>query len=77
MRRILLALPALAALSLLLAGCSWVQSRKRETAAPAVAALPQVGQAAPDLDGEDTTGRRLHLTDYRGQVVLLHFWASW
>jgi hypothetical protein len=33
-----------------------------------------IGKPAPDIDGEDQDGKRFRLTDYRGKVVLLHFW---
>lgn len=33
--------------------------------------------AAPPLSGLTTDGRQVSLADYRGEPVLLHFWASW
>jgi cytochrome c biogenesis protein CcmG/thiol:disulfide interchange protein DsbE len=43
---------------------------------------PPVGRAgelrpAPDFSLTDLAGNRLHLSDYRGHVVLLDFWATW
>jgi hypothetical protein len=35
------------------------------------------GQLAPEIEGEDAEGRRFKLSDYRGKVVLLDFWATW
>jgi peroxiredoxin len=35
------------------------------------------GQPAPDFDLADLTGRRHALSDYRGSVVMLVFWATW
>ncbi|MFZ5483803.1 MAG: TlpA family protein disulfide reductase [Pseudomonadota bacterium] len=36
-----------------------------------------LGQRFPDLVFRDAKGRRLKLSDLRGQVVVLHFWGSW
>lgn len=36
-----------------------------------------IGKTAPDIAGEDLNGTELKLSDYRGKVVLLVFWASW
>jgi len=32
---------------------------------------------APDFSLPDMTGQELHLSSYRGKVVLLDFWATW
>jgi hypothetical protein len=37
----------------------------------------QVGQRAPEIEGEDIAGKRFKLSDYRGKVVLLDFWGNW
>ncbi len=36
-----------------------------------------VGKTAPDIIGEDTDGVTFKLSDYRGNVVVLSFWATW
>src|SRR5688572_28725842 len=35
------------------------------------------GQLAPGFTARTTDGRQIALSDYKGQVVLLEFWASW
>jgi len=32
---------------------------------------------APDFDLKDATGRIVRLSDYKGKIVLLDFWATW
>lgn len=40
--------------------------------------LPRVGQPAPDIEVLSLTdGKRVRLSDYRGQPVWLNFWGSW
>ncbi len=46
------------------------------TAAPA--GVPSlVGKDAPDFALKGRDGRNLRLSEYRGQVVLVNFWARW
>lgn len=40
-------------------------------------ALGQGGKPAPQLLLKDIQGRTVRLSDYRGKVVLLNFWATW
>jgi hypothetical protein len=35
------------------------------------------GKPAPDIRGVDADGESFWLSDYRGKVVLLDFWASY
>ena len=35
------------------------------------------GNSAPDFTVTDINGKKLSLSDYRGKVVLLDFWATW
>jgi thiol-disulfide isomerase/thioredoxin len=37
----------------------------------------QVGKAVPDISGEDLDGKGFKLSDYKGKVVMLSFWATW
>ena len=36
-----------------------------------------IGKLAPEIVGTDSDGKPLKLSDYRGKVVVLVFWASW
>lgn len=36
-----------------------------------------VGDLAPDFQLEDTKGNKVSLSDLRGKVVLVNFWATW
>src|SRR3954466_13163869 len=38
---------------------------------------PAVGQVAPDFSGKTIDGTSFHLSDLRGKVVVLDFWATW
>jgi thiol-disulfide isomerase/thioredoxin len=44
---------------------------------PARPALLPVGEAAPEWELRDPSGAAHRLSDYRGQVVVLDFWATW
>ena len=35
------------------------------------------GQAAPDFALKSSTGENLRLSEYRGDVVMINFWATW
>lgn len=36
----------------------------------------RIGNLAPEIEGEDSDGNRFKLSDYRGKVVVLDFWAE-
>jgi peroxiredoxin len=36
-----------------------------------------IGAEAPDFEAANTEGQKVRLSDYRGQMVLINFWASW
>jgi peroxiredoxin len=44
---------------------------------PAFAAPPALDSVAPDFALKAVDGRNVRLSEYRGEPVVLHFWASW
>ncbi|HEX4582775.1 MAG TPA: TlpA disulfide reductase family protein [Acidobacteriaceae bacterium] len=38
---------------------------------------PLLDKPAPNFELRDLTGRQVSLADYRGQAVLINFWATW
>jgi thiol-disulfide isomerase/thioredoxin len=36
-----------------------------------------IGRVAPEIEGKDIDGNPMRLSDYRGKVVVLTFWATW
>ena len=67
-RQLVVAVVGLAILALAF-GIVWMQSSKFE---PLV-----VGMTAPDFSLPDLEGKTRQLSDYRGKVVFLNFWATW
>jgi len=45
--------------------------------APAFAAPPALDSVAPDFALKAVDGRNVRLSEYRGEPVVLHFWAGW
>jgi peroxiredoxin len=35
------------------------------------------GDSAPDFDLKDLTGEKFSLSDFKGKIIYLHFWATW
>ena len=46
-------------------------------AAASLASSGLMGQPAPDFALKSSTGENLRLSEYRGDVVLINFWATW
>lgn len=38
---------------------------------------PAVNETAPEFSFKDLSGKNVRLSDFRGKVVLVNFWASW
>ena len=46
-------------------------------AATSAASSGLTGQQAPDFALKSSTGENLRLSEYRGDVVMINFWATW
>lgn len=46
-------------------------------AATSLAASGMEGQVAPDFVLKSTSGENLRLSEYRGDVIMINFWATW
>jgi len=66
---------------LLVLGVVWIAVSRDPADATAVAdapsTLPKKGFVAPDFELEALDGRTIVLSELRGQVVLINFWATW
>lgn len=62
-------------------GSAWILQSQEPvetvTAGDDVAEAPVAGYRAPDFTLRTINGEELHLADYRGQPVVLNFWATW
>ncbi len=72
-------LAGLLVVALALVGCSGDQSAEGVAAADGSAASAGItpGKLARDFTLESLDGTEVSLSDYRGQVVLVNFWATW
>jgi cytochrome oxidase Cu insertion factor (SCO1/SenC/PrrC family) len=65
--------PALLALAFTMGSCGKTQ----KTSTPSAGQGLQIGQPAPEIEGNDLDGQPFKLSDYRGQIVVLAFWGDW
>lgn len=47
------------------------------TPGPAAPAVAGIGSTAPEFQLKDLKGNTVSLSDFRGKVMLLNFWATW
>ena len=68
----------LLAFAILAIAAGWILI-SRATASPSAAgdSAPRQGFPAPEFALNTLEGQRVNLSDYRGKVVLINFWATW
>jgi thiol-disulfide isomerase/thioredoxin len=54
-----------------------IEKDMNKSAKDELAILRSLGKPAPEIIGIGLDGRAMKLSDYRGKVVLLSFWATW
>ncbi len=67
-------MPALAAV---VATAALIGLRLQGSSAPLTMLMPTMGKPAPDLTFYDESGSQRRLSELRGKVVLINFWATW
>lgn len=55
----------------------WVSLLLTAFSGIASATTLKVGDIPPDVLGKSTSGEAIHLSDYKGKIVIISFWASW
>ena len=75
-RSVVILVAALVVTAMLIARFQTARSL-RASASAAPAALGFTGQQAPDFALQSLDGKTVRLSDFRGKVVVLNFWATW
>ncbi len=52
-------------------------SRPKEATEPGEPKVIGVGDTAPEFALAGLDGKQVHLSDLRGKIVIVHFWATW
>ena len=52
-------------------------TRNQSQAAPSLFQSYAKPLRAPEFSLEDLQGKMINIGDYKGQVILLNFWATW
>jgi len=55
----------------------WTAAETKPPVPEAKVTMLKVGAAAPDFSATDLNGKAVKLSDYRGKIVILDFWATW
>jgi cytochrome c biogenesis protein CcmG/thiol:disulfide interchange protein DsbE len=66
---------ALLLAALVTGGCARSGSEKTQSAIPADAG--QIGSQAADFELTDLSGKKVRLSDFKGHVMIVDFWAPW
>ena len=77
MKQTKLRIGLVAILAVCLAGWLGCGDKKDKAAAKKTVEGTQVGNSAPEIEGNDLDKVAFKLSDYRGKVVMLDFWAGW
>jgi peroxiredoxin len=55
----------------------WTAAETKPKAPEARIDMLKVGAMAPDFPATDVTGKPVKISDFRGKIVILDFWATW
>lgn len=64
-------------LAILIGLALFLLARHSKTGGPAPAKAGAINSVAPDFSLTNLDGQKLKLSEYKGKIVLLDFWATW